>query len=268
MTNFDNSVPIVNQPFLYINEMKISNDATTPNTVLNITAGICRDRTNSFDLNLGNYNGVIANQAANSVTSLNAAKVGINGIDGGTLATSQVYYVYCVSDVVSANPTGTILSLNSPSDGGPVMPFGYNASRHIGYAITDASTHILAMYNTGNNNARTLTFDAEQATAVTAGNVTTYTAVDLSKWVPAIANNFVSIGYVYTPAAASHTLKMQGAASTGDQVTVTSQVTSIALTGNVPVLAQIGSNKPEINYKVSNSGDAVALNVAGFNYYL
>ena len=261
-------VPFLVQKFLYINECKISNDATTPNTVLDISAGICRDQTDTYDLNLGNYDNFNNGQAANSVTLVNAAVNGINGLDTGSLAASTLYYVYVVADPVKGNPTGAMLSLAAPSVG-PLMPFGYSASRHIGYAITDASSHILAMYNSGNNSSRVLTFDAPQATAVTAGNATSYTAVALTKWVPPIANLQVSLAYSYVPATAGNTLKLQGLNSTGDAVTITGQVATVHISGNALVLAQLtGGNLPEVNYKVGNSSDAVALNVAGFNYYI
>src|SRR3990167_3439050 len=101
---------IVNQPFLYINDMKVSNNATTPNTKLDIAAGICRDSTNTYDINLGNYLDMLASGTANSSTTLDAGTTGVDGLDTGTLGATKIYYVYVISDPVSGNATGTILS--------------------------------------------------------------------------------------------------------------------------------------------------------------
>lgn len=238
----------------YINGFGISNDATTPNTVINIAAGSCLDVTGSYQL------------TSNTVISINGAVNGLNGLDTGSLAASKVYAIYLVWDPVSFQPTGAMFSLSGTA---PLMPFGYSAYLLIGYMVTDASAHILKGYwSAGNSSTRRFTFDAPQATAVTAGAATTYTAVDLSALVPNQANTPVSIAYSYTPNAANDTFKMQGALSTGDAVTITGQVTTIKVTGNTDILAQISSSKPEINYKVSSASDAVAINVAGYTWFV
>lgn len=264
-----NVLPFLKQPFLYINDCKITNNATTPNTKIDISAGICRDQTDVYDLNLGNYDGFNNGQTANSSTTINAAVNGINGLDTGSLAASTLYYVYVIADPVSANITGAMVSAAAPSVG-PLMPFGYSAYRHIGYAVTDGSSHFLLMYNSGNNNARIFTYDAPQATAVTAGAATSYTAVTLTAFVPPVADTPVSIAYDLTANAAADTLKMQGANSTGDAITLTAAVAGATahLTGNAEVLSQLVAGVPKINYKVSSGSAAVALNVAGFKYYI
>jgi hypothetical protein len=268
---YDQAVPIVNLPFLYITGAKISNDATTPNSLIDISAGQMRDQTNTYDMNLGNYNGQTnSSAAANVSTTVNSAVKGFNGIDTGTIAASTVYFVYVISDPVSGQTSGAVISLGVPSVG-PLMPFGYSAYRHIGYAITDASSHFLLAYTSGGENARLLTFDAPQATAITAGAATSYTAIDLTKWVPTLSiNTPVQISYSYLPNAAGDTFKMQPVNATGDAVTITGQVSAVHVTGIATVFAQIVSagTKPEINYKVSSASDAVAINVAGFNFYI
>jgi hypothetical protein len=253
---YDNAVPIQNLGFLYINGGIVSNDATTPNTILNVSACQCRDSSNT--------------STANSVTKINAANVGLNGIDTGALAASTVYFVYVVADPVSGNLTGCIISTSAPSTG-PIIPYGYSAVRHIGYAITDASSHFLLAYSNGNNNARTLTFDAPQATAVTAGNATAATAVDLTKWVPTLPINIpVHISYSYVPATAGNAFSMQPVNGTGFPVVITGQVATVHVSGVNTVLAQIvaAGTKPEINYKVGNASDAVAINVGGFDFFI
>lgn len=241
------------QPFYYFNGLLISNDATTPNTKLDIAVGTCLDSTATYQLSL------------TSPVVINAASNGLNGLDTGSLAASKVYSVYLVADPVSQQATGAMISLAAT----PLLPFGYSAFALIGYITTDSSSHFLPGYWTDNDSAtRKFIYDAPQATAVTAGNATSYTAVDLSALVPNLSNFPVYINYAFTPGAASRTLKMQGAASTGDQIIVTGQVTSVVVSGQSPVWAQTASSKPEINYVVSNAGDAVAINVAGYEFTL
>src|SRR5277367_4522763 len=150
-TLYDNAVPIVNLPFYYINGAIVSNDATTPNTVLDLSAGIMRDSSNTYDMNIGNFNGQTNNSAtANVSTSINCAVTGLNGLDTGTLGVSKVYYIYTISDPVSGLSSGAIASLSAPSVG-PLMPFGYSAFRHVAFAVTDSSSHFLKFYQSGFN---------------------------------------------------------------------------------------------------------------------
>lgn len=262
-----NPVPIVNLPSLYINDIKITNHATTPNTLLNVGSGICRDQSNTYDLNIGNAGNIHPALPADATTVINSAVRGINGIDTGTVAANRVYYVYVISDPVSANTTGAMISLAAPSVG-PLMPFGYSAYRHVGFAVTDLASSFLLAYISGNSNDRTFMFDAPQATAVTAGNATSYTDVVLTTLSPAIENTPVWIASALTPSAASQTLKMQPVNATGDAITITGQVAAVIVTSNSLLMSKLETGAPKIAYKVSNAGAAAALNVAGFEFYI
>jgi hypothetical protein len=202
----------------------------------------------------------------NAPIVINAANPGYNGLDTGTFAASKVYAVFLISDQVTSNPIGAMLSLSYTA---PVMPFGYNAFALIGFASTDGSTHFLKGYWTaGNTSSRQFFYDASQATAITAGAATSYTAIDLTAFVPIVNNLPVWIASAFTPGAASRTLKLQPVNATGDAVIITGQVTSVVVTSNSLVLAQIASSKPEISYIVSNAGDAAAINVAGYQFFI
>ena len=262
------AVPFLVQKFLYINEMKISNDATTPNTVLNVSAGLCRDQLDTYDLNLGNYDALLQQPVANSVTLINGAVNGINGLDQGTLGASHVYYVYVIGDPVSANPTGCMISLAAPSIG-PLMPFGYGAFRHIGYAVTDSGSHFLLSYNAGNNNARRFFYDAPISVGSTATEAA-YTAIDLTKFVP-LVNNLPVYLDASINGTAGDTLNLQPGNATGNAITIVAAVNSQVLHQQVSVLAQTVAistiPSPVINYK--NSGtDTIAILVQGFDYYI
>lgn len=247
------AVPFLNIKYMSIYSLPVTNNATTPNTKVDVGSGICRDSTDIYDMILS------------SAVTIDTGVVGLNGIDTGVLQASKLYYVLLVSDPVNGLPTGAMVSLSSSA---PIMPSGYGVFRVIGYMMTDASTHFLACYNSGDQNARVFKFDAPQATAVTAGNATSYTAVSLANLVPPIENLEVSIAYSFTPGAASRVLNLTPGNATGNAVTVTGQVTSVVVSGNADLFARVTAGVPEVDYKVSNSGDAVALNVAGFRYYL
>lgn len=249
------AIPVEQLPFLYINELKISNNATTPNTLVDVSAGQCRDSNDVMDITLAS--GITINAAANGA---------VNRLDVGTFAASTVYAVYVIGDSHNKLAPGGLLSLASSA--APTIPFGYDSYRRIGYAISDASTHFLLAYIAGNNNARVLAYDAPQATAVTAGAATTYTAVTLTALVPAVDKLPISLAYAFTPGAASRVLNMTPDGATGNAVTVTGQVTAVVMSGNAQVLSRLASGIPKIDYKVSNAGDAVAINVAGFNFYI
>lgn len=248
------SVQYGQSPWQYANGLAISNNATTPNTLLNVATGSILDSTGVSQLEL------------NSAVVINAASNGLNGLDTGTFAASKVYAVYLVADPVTLQETGAMISLSLT---GPLLPFGYSAYALIGFATTDSSAHFLPGYWTaGNSSRRSFVYDAPQATAVTAGNATSYTAVALTALVPTIENTPVSIAYAFTPGAASRALNLTPGNATGNAVTITGQVTSVVVSGNASVFARVTSSVPEVDYKVSNSGDAVALNVAGYDFFI
>jgi hypothetical protein len=111
-------------------------------------------------------------------------------------------------------------------------------------------------------------YDAPQATAVTAGAATSYTAVTLTALVPLFANTPTWIYSAFTPGAASRQLFLQPQAGTGDAVIITGQVAAVVVSSNSLVLSSVNSTNQQINYKVSNSGDAAAISVAGYQYFI
>jgi hypothetical protein len=252
---------IVNAPYLALNGLAVSNNATTPNTKLTVAAGICRDSLNIYDLNLGNYLGANPNLSANTTTVIDTAIVGLNGLDTGVLLASKVYYIYVISDPQGYNPSGCIISLSSV----PALPLGYGIYRLIGYWTTDASVHFFKGYYSGNNTGKTFWYDAVQPTAVVTGNATVYTAVDLSALVPAVDNIPVRFSLGLTPSAGGDTASFRPTGGTGDSYILSGQVSAIKLNANVKLLAKLSSGKAEIDYKVSSAGDSLAISVLGYD---
>lgn len=236
----------------YINGFGISNDATTPNTVLDIAAGSCLDSTGTFQLN------------NNAVIKINAAVNGLNGLDTGTFAASKVYAVYLVWDPVTLQTPGAMISLSLTA---PLLPFGYSAFLLIGYATSDSSTHFLKGYwSAGNSSTRTFTYDAP--IQCLSGNQTGYTGVDLSAFVPAVNNTPVVLFSNFTANAAADVENLQGYNSTGDAVTIIAPVAGATAhtTQQNTVLAQLNSGAPSIKYKVS--AGSLVLDVCSYVWYV
>lgn len=243
------SVQYGQTPWDYANGLHITYSSTT---ALTISSGSILDSTGNYQLTVP------------STLTVTATSVGLNGIDTGALAASKVYAVYVVADPITQQAIGAMVSTNLTT---PLLPFGYNAYALVGYITTDASSHFLLGYWTAGNSARRLfMYDAPQATAVTAGNATTYTAVSLETLVPLVDLTPVWIYSVFTPGAAGRQLFMHPQEGTGDAVVVSGQVTSVIVTSNSYLFSNVNTTHQQIGYKVSNSGDAVALSVAGYEF--
>lgn len=255
MSTTDNAFPF--QSFIpnYVNGLGISNDLTSPNTVLDVAAGSIMDSTGTFQLQL------------TSAATLNNTVNGLGGLDTGAVAASKIYAIYLVADPVHLSPSGVMMSLSYTA---PTLPAGYGYFALIGYATVDASKHFVAGYWTAGNSAdRYFTYDAPQATSVTAGHATTYANVSLVALVPTIDNTRVSVVYSFTPnAATTSILSLTGANSTGTEVTITGQVASVPVTGNVNVLSQIISSLPQISYTGVSASDTTNLKIGGYAFIL
>ncbi len=241
-------------PFLYINGLEISNPAVNPDELLSIAVGQCRDSTDVYQIQV------------TTALSINNLENGLNGLDTGTVAASTLYAVHVVADPVTGLAAGGMISLSATA---PLMPFGYSAFRHIGYVRTDGTSDFLLGFWSGNNNSRLFMYDAPIATAVTAGASTTDAAVSLATFVPALAGIPVWIKFAMTPAAASRTLTLKTFGAVGDMYQATSQVTAVVLRDSALILTAMNSTAPSIEYIWSaGGGDAVAIDVAGYQYYI
>lgn len=253
--------PVITAPNLYIQGFPI---VRTGNTTITIGSGQCRDSNNVVDLYLNNASEVPDSSYTSAPLTLSIGTVGLNGVDA-TATASTFYYVYLIG---ASNNSQPIAAIATASSTGPIMPFGYDSSRRIGFFVLDSSVHIILAYISGDRSARKFFYDSPIATSVTAGNATTYTAITLTSLVPAVDNLRVSASIAFTPGSAARQAFLQGGNSTGDQVKVTGQVTSVLVTDTQEILSQLVSGVSKINYKVTNAGDAVAINVSGFIFNL
>lgn len=243
------NIPIVNAPYLSVDGLQI---AVVSDETATVQAGRARNSSNENDIIL------------EAAVTLNNLDNGLNGLDTGTVAADTLYALYVVGDSSNNNDPGVVMSANQSS---PLMPVGYDMYRLIGYLRTDSTSDFLLGYWSGSSNERIFMYDAPIATAVTAGASTTDAPVILTTFVPAVAGLPVYMFYDLTPAAASRILTLKPFGATGAPFTVTSQVTAVHMTGIALVQAQLDSGAPKLEYIWSaGGGDAVALNVAGYQY--
>lgn len=260
MTQLD---PIVNAASLYVNGLAISNNATTPNTKVDVAAGQCRDSNNMIDMLLGDYLSQ-GYGTANAATTINAAVNGANGLDTGSLANNSFYYVYVIGDSSSKNATAAMLSLSATA---PTLPFGYDSIRLIGAVKTDGSAHFLLFYQTGVGSSRFFQWDAPIAVTVTSsGTSATYSAMDLSTGVPASNYGSAQMYAIWDPNAAGDILNFTPSGATGDYVVNTAITTAIQdLLFVIKPLTV--SSVPKVSYKIS-AGTLTGVKVMGFNLSL
>lgn len=245
------NLPVVNAPYLSVDGLEI---AITGNKTATVQVGRARNSSNESDI------------ISNAILTLNAANVGANGLDTGALANATLYSLYIVGDSSLNNSPVVILSANASA---PLLPVGYDMYRKIGYLRTDGSANFLPGYFSGKSNNRKFVYDAPLATAVTSGAAVTATAVSLANMVPAVAGTPVYMYSDLTPSAAGRSMSLRPYGATGYPVKLTGQVATVHVTSNDMVLAQLNSGAPSIEYVWSaGGGDAVALNVAGYEYVI
>jgi hypothetical protein len=256
-------------PNLYITGLQLSCASTT---LLAVSPGAARDSNNSIDMVVGLNNyfeiDIPAVQFQNYKPGLliNSTINGANGLDTGTIAASTQYAVYLIGDSRHYQNTAAVLSLTSNI--GPIMPSGYDSYRLIGFIQTDGSSHFVYATHKPQNIAGLLTyFNSPALQVLSGGNATTFTAMDLTTnaAVPTttLPNVIVTLLVVFTPAAANDIVQFRptGSTATGNLPTITGVAAGFAQTQYIQVIAGVGSSKPEIDYLVTSSSDAVTVSV-------
>jgi hypothetical protein len=116
-------------PQSYLAGLQLSNDGTSPNSVIDVTAGQCRDSTNTYNITLGAF----TKSTAGSWT----AGSGSNGMGNGLTVTANTWYhVHAIINggVSDAYFDTSVTAANAPS--------GTTAYRRLGSMATDSSAHI------------------------------------------------------------------------------------------------------------------------------
>lgn len=260
--------PIYLLPNLYIIGMNISIASTT---VLAIAPGMCRDAYNTIDIEVGYQNlqgnALPAAQFQGYIPGLliNSAINGIGGLDAGSLGASLQYAIYVIADSRGYNPTGGIMTLTSNPL--PLMPSGYDSYRLLGFIETYSnSTFVYADHEPQNMVGALEYINQPPISVLSGGNATTFTAIDLtaSSAVPTttLPNVIVTLLVTFTPVAAGDVVTFRPTGqTTGAYWTITGVAAGIAQSQYLVMIAGIGSSKPEIDYLVTSSSDAVSVSV-------
>ncbi|SFT11875.1 right-handed parallel beta-helix repeat-containing protein [Methylobacterium sp. yr668] len=121
-----------------ISGLTLSNDATTPASVIGIAPGSATSSNGAAPI-------VLKTALSKSVGSAWSAGSGGGALDTGTLAASTWYHVYLIG-----NPaTGATDVIVSTSATAPALPSGYSLTRRIGAIRTDASSNVRAFKQLG-----------------------------------------------------------------------------------------------------------------------
>jgi len=256
-------------PHLYVQGLQLSAASTT---VVAVAPGAARDSNNCIDMVVGftNYFGVdnpsLLNLNYQPGLLIDSTITGANGVDTGVILASTQYAIYLIGDSRNYNNTAAVLSLTSQT--APFLPAGYDSYRLIGFWATDGSKHFIYATVKPQNIAGLLTyFNVPALTVLTGGTSDTFAAMDLTTnaAVPTttLQNIIVTLFVTFTPNAAGDTVQFRptGSAATTNLPTITGVTAGVAQTQYIQVIAGVGSSKPEIDYKLTSSSDAVTVAV-------
>lgn len=190
------NTPVKNAPNLYIQGLKMG---WTSGTVITVTAGRCRNSTNENDI------------ISTATVTVNAATTGAGGLDQGALANNTFYAVYAIGDSNFANTPSVVLSANVTT--GPLLPFGYDMFRRIGYVLTSGAAAILEFRQVGEGVNRWMWYDVG-IQELNAGASAAYAAVNIASSVPASAT-MVTFDAILTPTGAADLAHLQPTGATG-----------------------------------------------------
>jgi hypothetical protein len=259
-TTFD---PIVNGANLYINGMSLG--VTDFVNTLDIFDGLCRDSTNTDDIVVSTTEGF---------TILNLGINGANGLDSGTFNTG-FYTIFAIGDATGYQPSAYIGSLNLDT---PVMPYGYDLYRRIGYIKAEAG-NITPFSQYGNSNDRIYNY-VTAIQVLTNGAATTWTDVDLSAAIPNVNNSTTPINpdipvFMYlqgTPSSVGDLMSVRPPSSSSftGLIPITYQApiagVNISMTSEMLIGSAIfsGVTKPAVQYYGSSSSDLWNIFIIGY----
>lgn len=109
----------------FISGLTTANNAVTPNTKIDVAAGVAADDTQSIIIQ---YTG----------GTFDLTTIGALGLDAGSLASNKTYHMFVI-----AKSDGTSSLLASLSATLPTFPSGYTLKKRIGGFLTDASAHVI-----------------------------------------------------------------------------------------------------------------------------
>lgn len=247
--------------------------AVTGNTTLTVQPGACRAMTSDLVIE---YPSFIPNLPA--VVTIDIATVGLNGcfphsIASLALANDTMFPIYAI-DRSSGTTSGSLDSNVAPAfvvaTGNNFLPNGWDAFRRIGWCYVDSATgHLIWMAQSGHNNERVYQLNAGPL-ALSAGNATVATELDLSAGdgiIPPGAGINAMLSMLINGNAAGAYLRLYptgnlvGNGAAGVITPVAGQNLSVegALTVGINNLGHAS-----IDYLVNNAGTTATITVIGF----
>lgn len=259
--------PIYGLAHLYIAGMNISIASTT---VLGIAPGQCRDSQDVIDMPIG-YPNLQGNVFPATLFNgyipglfLNSAVNGVNGLDTGVLGATTQYAVYVIGDSRGYNQVATVMS--QTGNAFPLLPFGYDSYRLIGFIETDGAAHFVYATHKPQNLGGALEYLLQPPISVlSGGDATTFTAVSLAAAIPTttLPNIIVTLLVTFIPAAAGDVVEFRptGSALTAGVPTIVGVADGVAQTQYLVMIAGVGTAVPSIDYLVTSASDAVSVSV-------
>jgi hypothetical protein len=254
-TNFNEIIPIINLPNLYANGADCS---VLSNTAFNISAGQVRDSTNIYDI------------ISPTTLTANAANVGANGLDQGTLAASTMYYIYLIYDPTNQVPVASLISASATQ---PLMPsvrgVTYGAFRIVDCWPTNSSSDFVNAYSkSGNSTIVQKQYDDPPIVlnAATGGP----TAFSLTPWVPPMSYGQISLLIKFTPVSPNDHFtiwQFSGGSGTNTVIEGNGLVAGVQQITQGIIIPQIDTGNPALGYQVFTAG-TLSVFVDGFDYYL
>jgi NADH:ubiquinone oxidoreductase subunit K len=260
-SSINTPIPGSRNPVMYINGLQVVNSTALQ---LILQPGSCSDQNNIIDM------------VISDAITINAANVGVNGLDvAGTLVASQVAYIFVIGSSSGFYAPAALVSVSFT----PVLPYGYDSYRVVDQKIVNgAGTGFLLMYTSGHTSLRTWTFDAPFVlvspttgkNAWTSQQITFFPAVitDLPSNVYPI-NFLVSITPVASTGAGDIVyLRPTGSSSTGTTM-LSGAVVSVAQTAMLTCVNGFNnSDLQSIDYKTTDTGDTVSISVSSWTFDL
>lgn len=115
--------------------LELANAGGAPTTKITLSAGLCRDSTNTAGL-------ALAAPITKDLTAAWAAGDGAGGRDAGALANAQSWHVFLIYD-----PTHNLVdALFSQSPTAPTLPANYTKFRRLGAIVLDAAATTIRLF--------------------------------------------------------------------------------------------------------------------------
>lgn len=245
------NIPIVNLANLYVSGLGLTYLTTT---TMSVALGQARDSTDVNDI------------ALSGAVTISVRRNGVNGLDAGTFAANNIYYVFIVGDSTKYLSTCALLSLSATA---PQLPAGYDMFRRIGAikanGTASPNTLILPFHQRG----REMFYVTPIATAVAAGASVTWAPVTLTTFIPSTAIIVLAQAQLTSDAGGTRYALF----STDDVVAVNaltvfeeimSSPASVVTLSSLQVGVANAAGVLTCQYAVSNNAAALAVLVGGY----